>query len=184
MYNFSKEVHVIKISLIPIHIMKSQWNPKSSRLLPLLLDFLVSDVFSLAILNFLWVCYWPFYCLVSNWCFAGIAPLAPDPCLCWHQSSSSHKLKCCHLHIRFPNGRSRSVFFYYVTFPLDLEETFSSTISENILVVSLIVRAKNIGFHNWNCLRILVKCLILLHLNTQCPEHSRQCFYVECCGIS
>lgn len=50
-----------------------------------------------------------------------------------------------------------------MTFLLDLEETFPGTMSENTPVVSPIVRARNIESHDWNCLRILVKCLILLH---------------------
>lgn len=55
------------------------------------------------------------------------------------------------------------VQFYYVTFLLGLEETFLRTMSENTLVVSPIVRAKIIWSLDWDHLRILVKCPILLH---------------------
>ena len=53
--------------------------------------------------------------------------------------------------------------FYDMTFLMDPEETFPKSMSENILVVSPIVRAKSIGSHDWNCLRILAKRPILLH---------------------
>ena len=88
-----------------------------------------------------------------------IAPSAPDAL----QSNSSCNLRCCYILIGFPVGETCSVFFYYMTFLLDLEGTFPRTMSENTLAVSALVRIEIIGSHGWNCLRNLVKCLILLH---------------------
>lgn len=138
-------------------IMKSQWNPQTPSLLPFLLEILVLHIFSLALFNFPWICYWPFCCLVSSIFRISLQYLI----LCWHQYNSYHNLRYWHILIRFPNGETHSLFFYYMTFLLNLEETFSETMSENTPVVSPIVRARII--ESWNCLRILVKCLILLH---------------------
>ena len=144
-------------------------NPKSSNLLLLLLEFLETYIFSLAIFNFLWMDYWSFRCVVTR--LVSILLSTPNTCLHWHQSCFS-QLQALPQAYWIPIWRATISFFLLCDFSLGSWGKSLRTMSENILVVSPIVRAKSIG--SWIIPRFQTgaRCCFPRGID---PTHSRQC---------